>query len=126
MTKSYHAAERSVHVSKRMASGDVVTAWMSAAAAWCRTRTPLMSRAHHEAQVRALSLVAADLCTAVQQAGEASALAMRQWQDVARQAIAEREQARRERDAAGSEVDRLRSTVASLVLAGVKSVRDGG
>ncbi|GAC1650171.1 MAG: hypothetical protein NVS4B3_08550 [Gemmatimonadaceae bacterium] len=99
--------------------------WLRNAVAWVRGSTPLMTRARHRAEVRALGAVAADLCTAVQQAGEASSLALRQWQDVARQALAERDLVRRQRDDAVAEIDRLRSTVASLVLAGVKGEREG-
>ncbi|GAC1694870.1 MAG: hypothetical protein NVS9B3_13080 [Gemmatimonadaceae bacterium] len=103
-----------------MSRDRVLGAWVRRVAAWYHGRAPLLTCARHRAELRALGVVAADLCTAVQQAGEASGLAIRQWQTVARHAIAERDQARRERDAAIVEVDRLRSTVASLVLQGVR------
>ena len=72
-------------------------------------RSPLMLRRQHRTEMIALGKAAESLCEAVRRASAASMLATRQWQSVALRY-------RRERDDALIEIDRLRATVASLVV----------
>jgi hypothetical protein len=71
--------------------------------------SPLMLRRQHQREMIALGKAAESLCEAVRRASAASMLATRQWQNVALRY-------RRERDDALVEIDRLRATVASLVV----------
>jgi hypothetical protein len=71
--------------------------------------SPLMLRTQHQAEMVALGRAAESLCEAVQRAAAASLLATRQWQSVALRY-------RRERDEAFVEIEKLRATVASLVV----------
>lgn len=76
---------------------------------WMRRRAPLVSRRRHATELQAVESAAQQLCTAVQDATRASVLALEQWQLLAQQSL-------RERDEALAEVERLRATVAELVL----------
>jgi hypothetical protein len=68
-----------------------------------------MSRRAHEREVRELGRAAAELAAAVQQASAAAMLAMQKWEVQALRFV-------RERDEARAEVERLRATVADLVI----------
>jgi hypothetical protein len=68
-----------------------------------------MWRREHEREVQALGRAAADLGVAVQRATAAALLATQQWQVQALRFL-------RERDEARAEVERLRATVAELVI----------
>jgi hypothetical protein len=70
---------------------------------------PFMSRRQHQQEMVALGRAAESLCEAVQRASAASLLATRQWQAVALRY-------RTERDEAVQEIEKLRATVASLVV----------
>ena len=72
-------------------------------------RLPVMWRREHEREVQALGRAAADLGVAVQRATAAALLATQQWQVQALRFL-------RERDEARAEVERLRATVAELVI----------
>jgi hypothetical protein len=72
-------------------------------------RSPIMLRRQHQAEMIALGRAAESLCEAVRRASAASLLATRQWQNAALRY-------RRERDEALVEIERLRATVASLVV----------
>ena len=70
---------------------------------------PFVSRARYRREVAALRQAAEALCGAVEDATRASLAGVQRWQGVA---LAYK----RERDEALTEVERLRATIASLVL----------
>lgn len=72
-------------------------------------RSPVMLRTQHQAEMVTLGRAAESLCDAVRRASAASLLATRQWQNVALRY-------RQERDEALVEIEKLRATVASLVV----------
>ena len=81
---------------------------------------PFVSRRRYRREVAALRQAAEALCGAVEEATRASLTGVQRWQRVA---LAYR----RERDEARIEIDRLRATIASLVLESATRVpRDPG
>ena len=84
---------------------------LARAVRWIERRSPVISRRQHARELRALESAAQSLCVAVRDATRASALALEQWRVAA-------EKLRQERDDARAEVERLRATVAELVLDG--------
>jgi hypothetical protein len=81
---------------------------------------PFVSRRRYRREVAALRQAAEALCGAVEEATRASLTGVQRWQRVA---LAYR----RERDEARTEIDRLRATIASLVLESAMRVpRDPG
>ncbi len=81
---------------------------------------PFVSRRRYRREVAALRQAAEALCGAVEEATRASLAGVQRWQRVA---LAYR----RERDEARTEVERLRATIASLVLEStMRAPRDPG
>lgn len=92
---------------------------------WMRERSPLITRRAHNARIAELRSAADGLLDSVQSLGEATRSASSAWTENAQVWQATAARYRRERNAALEEVDRLRATVASLVLGAVSSGPDG-
>lgn len=92
---------------------------------WLRDRSPLLTRRAHNARIAELRSAADGLLDSVQTLGEATRNASSAWTENAQVWQATAARYRRERNAALEEVDRLRATVASLVLGTVSSGPDG-
>ena len=92
---------------------------------WMRERSPLITRRAHDARIAELRSAADGLLDSVQSLGEATRTASSAWTENAQAWQATAARYRRERNAALEEVDRLRATVASLVLGTVTSGPDG-
>lgn len=92
---------------------------------WLRERSPLITRRAHDARIAELRSAADGLLDSVQTLGEATRTASSAWTENAQVWQATAARYRRERNAALEEVDRLRATVASLVLGEVTSGPDG-
>lgn len=92
---------------------------------WMRDRSPLITRRAHDARIAELRSAADGLLDSVQTLGEATRHASSAWTENAQVWQATAARYRRERNAALEEVDRLRATVASLVLGAVTSDADG-
>lgn len=92
---------------------------------WMRDRSPVITRRAHDARIAELRSAADGLLDSVQTLGEATRHASSAWTENAQVWQATAARYRRERNAALEEVDRLRSTVASLVLGEVVADADG-
>jgi hypothetical protein len=92
---------------------------------WMSDRSPLISRREHERQLAELRHATDDLMQGIQSLGEATKHASQAWSASARVWQASASRFKRERDEAREEVERLRATVATLVLGATTRQPDG-